>query len=1464
MAVPGFKEPKLPAHLRAFDDTVTTRKLIYDGIVESLKKSFPVSDGKHRLELTDLRYSGPQDFSQEAQKKAIMSNRNLNTPLTGTWRVFDEETGGEIDKREDVVLHVPYYTQRGTVINRGNEYSITSQARLKPGIYTRTKQSGEHEAHFNVQPGTGKTFRIWMEPATGIFRVNVGQANIPAYPFLKTLGITDSAMQKAWGPDVYDANVAKRDNQALAKLYQRFSGQKFNPDADQAEQEAYLREGLMTSNVDPQVIARTMGVENASSLSPHLVLRTTQKLLNISRGEEQEDDREAPQFSDYYSVEDFMKERIEKDAGRTARNLLFKIRRDKNLKRVGRGALNPYIQSLMQGSGLAATLDETNPLQILDQQTRVIKLGEGGIGGGVEAVIDEARDVNPGQAGFIDLIAGPESEKVGIDLRTAYRTYKGNDKQLYAEFNDRSGKPVYLNPLDASKATLGFPGQDPKAGMAHVLQEGKAAYVPTKDVDYWIPSSEHMYGAAVNMTPMMTGYMPSRAFYSAKYWSQFLPLVKGEVPLVQSQVPGTDRSFSEYYGRKVAALNSDVNGVVSKITDKGISILDEDGNKHFVETIKNFPYNRMTAISYTPVVKSGDIVRSGDLLASSNFTDATGTLALGVNLKTAVVPARGYSFEDAMVISESAAKKMATERLYGIDKEARRGVEISRKRFISAFPGKFNRAQADTIDDQGVVKPGTVLAKGDPVVLAVGPKLLSTADAQLGKLHKALRNAFRDESVVWEYSSPGEVVDVGRTTTGVKVNIKSASPVQVGDKLTNVEASKGIVAKIIPDDEMPRDGKTGDPYELLLNPMVVLSRVAPNQIPELALAKIAKKTGKPYILPSDPPPEGWVEFARSELAKHGIPDKKEVYDPVTGQMIKPLGEGHMFMSVFHHLAEKKLSGRDVGGYSFEDQPARGGKRGSKRLSMMDTTALLAHGAHEVLKDALLVRGTKNEDYWNALRLGRPLPEPGIPFIYNKLMATLKAGGINVVKKGDIISIMPLTNKDTEGVSSGEIKSSAQINARNFEPVPGGMFDQKLTGGMQGKKWTHVKLTEPMPNPVMEEAIRRLLGLRVADYLAIISGRKELDGLTGGRALERALRKIDIPAKITELTTTAKTARGATRDNAIKSLRYLTGAQKQKINPGDWIIDKVPVIPPVFRPVSMIGDIIRASDLNGLYRDLIETNNSIGTLQADLPPEALADEKAQLYKSLVAAFGLGEAITPEGQSKRWHGAIRQVIGTSPKHGLLQSKVLSKSVDVVARGVAAPDPNLDMDSIGIPADMGWQLYRPFVTRRLVRRGFPPSRAAEMIEKRTAEARDELDREMAVRPVIMDRAPTWHKFNLLAFEPHLVDEDVVRTNPLINSGFNLDYDGDAVNFHVPVTNKAVDEAREKMLPSKNLFRVTDLRSVMHAPSKEMVMGLYQLTRKSDKAKAPMIFATAAQAKKAYQQGLIDVDDPIIIGQA
>lgn len=1454
--------PNIPPDLREFDDVDAARKLIYDYTLDAVKSRFPVEDDQHVLELRNARYDGPQDFSLEQQKQALMKSRQLRTPIKGTWRLMDKKSGAVIDERDDIVLNVPYYTQRGTFIHNGNEYSVVNQSRLKPGAYVRKQRTGEVETHFNVAPGTGKSFRLHMEPETGIIRINIDQSRIPVYPLLKTLGITDQQLTKAWGPDLVAVNANKSDGRAIQKIYQRMSGYKFNPAASSDEQTRYLIDSMPKFEVDPSVVARTMGMHDVHGVTPDLLLRATQKMINVSKGEEEQDDRDAPMFSNVFSVEDLIRERIDKDAGRLTKSLLYKMRRSKNLQPVQRGALNPYITSLVLGSGLAMPLEETNPLHTLEQMNRVTKLGEGGISS-AESITDEARDVNNGQMGFIDGMNGPEGLNIGIDVRTAFRTFKGKDKQLYAEFREpRSGKEFYLKPEDVADKVLAFPGQMKAPGdTAVAMVRGKIDRVPKDQVDYEVPSMAHMFSSHSNLLPMPTGFQPGRAFFGAKFWSQYLPQAKGEVPLVDNVVPGSDKTFGEYYGRKIGTLKSSVGGTVVRVTDSGITIRGDDGRLHNVETVKDFPFNRITGISYYPTVKAGDKVNVGDMVAHSNFTDPkTGALNLGVNLKTAIAPARGASYEDAFVISESAARKMATDRLVGYDQESAHGVEINKNKFMSTFPKPFTKEQYEKIGDDGVVKPGMVVNKGDPIILAVGPKMLTSADAQLGKLHKVLRSAFTDKSTVWEHNFPGVVTDAVVTQGGARVNIKTQPPVQVADKLSSRYGLKGVVGKIVPDDEMPRDASTNEPFDLLLNPMGIQSRVAPAQIVEMTLGKIARTTGKQFRLPQEAPPEGWAAWAKQQLDAAKLKEDTDMFDPVSGKTIKGIGDGHIYVSAFHHIAEKKLSQRgETGAYTIDEQPAKGGPEGSKRYSTMDLHASLAHGATDVIRDAMMISGNKSEDFWKALKLGQPLPEPTTPFIYDKFLNTLKAGGINIVDKGDTMSLLPLTDRDVDALSKGDINKPDLIT-HDFEPIDGGLFDVGKTGGMAGNRWTSIKLNEPVPNPVMEEPVRRVLGLRVKDVHDILAGRMELNGLTGGRAIQEALKAVDIDKAIATHKEKVQTLRGANRDNSVKVLGYLTAAKQQGVHPADWVITKVPVLPPIFRPISRLGDIALQTDLNELYRDLIEVNNNLSELRKDLPESDLKTEKSNLYDAVTAVYGLGDPITPEGQSKRLKGAIRQVIGTSPKTGLYQSKVISKTVGNVARGVVTPDPNLDMDSVGIPADTAWTLYKDFVMRRLVRKGYPPTRAVELIDKREPVAREMLDAEMSSRPVIMDRAPTWHKFNFLAFFPHIVDGHTMRVSPLVTKGYTMDFDGDQANFHVPISEKAVEQTINRMLPSRNLTSLTDLRSVRHAPSMEMTMGLYQLTREPSK-KPPRVFNNEREARQAYADGQISANDPIVI---
>ena len=432
--------------------------------------------------------------------------------------------------------------------------------------------------------------------------------------------------------------------------------------------------------------------------------------------------------------------------------------------------------------------------------------------------------------------------------------------------------------------------------------------------------------------------------------------------------------------------------------------------------------------------------------------------------------------------------------------------------------------------------------------------------------------------------------------------------------------------------------------------------------------------------------------------------------------------------------------------------------------------------------------------------------------------------------------------------------------RNFNAIPGGLFDMGKTGGLAGNQWSHIELNDPIPNPVFEEPIRRMLGLKQAELEDIISGTREINGKTGGAALKDMLSKLDIDAETERHKGLALRMRGSNRDNSIKILGYLQSLKKQGTHPANLMINKVPVLPPIFRPISKMGDITLQADINELYRDVLQTQDHVNNISVELGPTGAAEERLNLYNSVKAAFGLGNPITAEGRARGLKGAIHQIIGNTPKSGLFQSKVISKPVDVVARSVITPDPNLDMDSIGIPEDSAWKLYTPFIMRNLVKRGYPAEKIFELIKKRDPATKMALDEEMKVRPVIVDRAPTWHKFNLMAFNPHIVKDKVIRVSPLVTSGFNADFDGDTMNFHVPVSDKAVEDAYERMFPSKNLTSLTDLRDVQHPPSKEFSMGLYMLTREPSN-KPVKVFPTVEAAKKAYQRGEIKANDPIEI---
>lgn len=1452
--------------IREFDDVDTLRQSIFDRVHSAVQKRYPIENERYRLEVGGLKWDREDPFSLQEQKDAIMHRASLARKLMGEWRLVDKATETVLDKKSSVVAHVPYLTQRGTYIHEGTEYTLANQLRMRPGVYTRRKESGELEAHFNIihkknQPG--RSFRVYMEPKTGIFKLNVGQANIPMYPVMRGLGVQDADMQAQWGTDLLNAN-RKDDPQALAKFHQRMIGREAPPERHSED----MLDAMSKFEMDPDVMDRHLGKwtnptgakQAAAGFGPHTMMAASRKLIDINKGEAEVDDRDALPNQTIHTPDDFFAERIERDAGDISKRILWNSTNKGKLSGVYSGVLSPQLTGVLLNSGMGQPVEEINPMEMTDQMFRVLRLGEGAISS-ADAIPDEARNVQPSYFGFLDAFRGPESEKLGVDLRTTFDTYRGDDQQLYSNMIDvRTGKTLLVSGGVAAGKIIAFPGEMKKGTKTvRAMANGRMAYVRAADVDYELPHASSMLNLNVNLIPMPNATQGNRLLMAGKMINQALPIRGAESPLVQAETPVSGVSFEQLAGRKVGAVHSQQPGMVTLVTKDKIVVRHKDGTSKEYELHNNFPMNRKTFIHNTSMVRAGDKVGADQILAKSNFTTDQGHLALGRNLRVAFMPYKGFTYEDGYAISESAAKKLTSEHMYTPELEFDPDTKQGYNTYISKFPTKFNKAQLSTLDTDGAAKPGTIIRKGDPLVLALGT-VPHKAEGQWTSIARRAEKAVRDKTVIWEHDFDGEVTDVAKTKSGIQLAVRAYVPMQEGDKMAGRYGDKGVVAKIIADEQMPKDAN-GLPYDVLQNPLTLPSRLNPAQIFEMQLAKIARKTGKPIHMPQFY--EGNLgQHVQDQLRLHGIKDTEHLNDPETGRTIKDVMTGEKFFMKLHHTSEAKWGARETGGYSAEGLPSSGGKEGSKTIGNLAMNALLSHGATDVLRDVKVVRGQRNDDYWRAYKMGYAPPSPEVPLVYRKYMAYLRGAGINLRKDGNRTHLLALTDKDVMEMSKGAINSPDTVRADDLQPIEGGLFDRGLTGGHGGGNWTHIELAEPIPNPIMEEPIRQLLGLTKAEFNDTVAGKVPYNGHTGGAAIREQLARIKVDDAIAAAQVDVRGLAGTKRDAAIKRLRHLDTMKRTGLSPVDLMITKVPVLPPNFRPISQMRQGMQVSaDANYLYQDLLHATSALQGVSKEFGADKTGEERLNVYKAAKAVTGLGDPIQPKLVEQNVGGLLKHVFGKgSPKFGMYQRRVIGSRVDTAGRGVITPNPDLDMDQVGLPEDQAWVSYKPFVMRRLVRTGVPATEAAKMIENRDQRAKDQLLEEMDKRPIIVTRAPTLHRYGIMAARPVIVKGKTLQISPTVVSGFNADFDGDTMSYHVPVSDDAVQNAYDKMLPSKNLRSVAQF-DIHYAPRHEYQLGLYQASTKKGDGKVHR-FLTTKDAIDAYRKGLIGVGDEVVVG--
>jgi DNA-directed RNA polymerase beta' subunit len=212
-------------------------------------------------------------------------------------------------------------------------------------------------------------------------------------------------------------------------------------------------------------------------------------------------------------------------------------------------------------------------------------------------------------------------------------------------------------------------------------------------------------------------------------------------------------------------------------------------------------------------------------------------------------------------------------------------------------------------------------------------------------------------------------------------------------------------------------------------------------------------------------------------------------------------------------------------------------------------------------------------------------------------------------------------------------------------------------------------------------------------------------------------------------------------------------------------------------------------------------------------------------------------------------------------VVQSRLIGTPVNNVGRGVIIPDADLDMDEVGIPEEHAWKVYEPSLIRSLVRRGMGRVDALTHVRDRSDVARQALLAEAESGPILLSRAPVLHRFGVLALMPKLVKGDAVKTNPYIIAAISGDYDGDCVNWHVPIEHSAKQEAMEKMLPSKSLIAANDFQTPVFNVRQEFQAGLYRMTHAENKEKRARTFATMKDLHRAYLRGEIEADDPVTV---
>ncbi len=675
-------------------------------------------------------------------------------------------------------------------------------------------------------------------------------------------------------------------------------------------------------------------------------------------------------------------------------------------------------------SQLAQFMDQVNPLAELEHKRRISAMGPGGLTR--ERAGFEVRDVHTSHYGRICPIETPEGPNIGLVVHLA--SYARVNELGFVETpyvkvkNSRiTGEIEWLNAFDEEKYAIAHGGikYDKDNKIIEPIVEarvlGKPLMVKREEVQYIDVSPQQIFSVATSLIPFLEHDDATRALMGSNMQRQAVSCVKPQAPLVGT---GIEERAAMDSGQVIIAFED---GIVTAVDAEHIVVqspkfkVQSSKPTNKIYKLNNFlRSNQYTSMSQQPLVEKGDKVKRGQALADGAATQ-NGNLALGQNLLVAFLSWGGANFEDAIIISERLVKDDRFTSIhiedYSIDvRDTKLGPEITTPDIPNVSEEKLKN-----LDEEGIIRIGAEVVSGDILVGKISPK----GEADLTSEERLLQAIFgekardvKDTSLLLSHGKRGRVIGIkifsrdkgDKLEPGVikrvQIEVAQLRKIQVGDKLAGRHGNKGVISKILPEEDMPYLAD-GQPVDIILNPLGVASRMNIGQILETHLGWAASKIGYRAITPSlDGATE---EDIKIELKKAGLPESGKVilYDGQTGEPFNDrVTVGVIYMMKLNHLVEDKIHMRSVGPYSLITQQPLGGKAqfGGQRFGEMEVWALEGYGAAHTLQEMITIKSddvTGRAAAFDAIIRGEEIKKPNIPASFNVLVNELKSLGLNV-------------------------------------------------------------------------------------------------------------------------------------------------------------------------------------------------------------------------------------------------------------------------------------------------------------------------------------------------------------------------------------------------------------------------------------------------------------------------------------